>query len=404
MRGVSRIVLVAIVIVSVGCGGGGGGNNDNRASNPTSTPAATVTITPQSTPVVPANAWSVGDRSEPGGPDTPGRAEGIVLRSTDAGEHWTPTLSVEGALFAGVSFADATRGWVVGFSDGAGEILRTDDGGQTWASQRTAVPVETFDLEAVQALSRDTVIAVGGGSPLQGTGDAASLILRTENAGATWTVVPIPTGGGGDPTRSRLVSVCITPGGTGLAVGSGTSTQLVLLTADNGISWTDITTRVVSTTAGELHDVACHEDEFWIATAGNTLEGTFVRYSADGGTTWRDALPVELDTAIGGISAPARGVAVAVGVNALHQPLILRTEDAGVTWARQTIDGIAGEGGFADVSFADTDDGTAVGAASVPEPVPPGSLTAISSSGEIPWITGEPVEGFVRLLDVARIP
>ncbi len=401
MQSVWRLVLCAVFAVSVGCGGGGGSDNDTHAPDPTSTPAATAT--PQSTPVAAANAWSVGDRSEPGGPDTPGRVEGIILRSADAGAHWTPTLTVEGALFEGVSFADASRGWVVGFSGGSGEILRSDDSGLTWSSQRAAVPVDSFDLEAVQALSRDTVVAVGGGAPLPGTGDAASLILRTENAGATWTVAPIPTGGGGDPTRTRLVSVCITPGGTGLAVGSGTSTRLVVHTSDHGMSWADITTRVGST-VGEFLDVACHEDEFWVAGTGNTLDGTFVRYSADRGATWRDALPVELDTGIGGISAPARGVAVAVGADAFHQPLILRTENAGVTWTRQPIDGIAGEGGLADVSFASPDNGTAVGASGVPDSLPPGSLTAISSSGEFPWIAGESVEGFVRLLDVARIP
>ncbi len=404
MVAVLRMILYAMFAVSVGCGSGGSSGNDNRDPDPTSTPAATAT--PQPTPEDRASAWSVGDRSEPGGPDTPGRVEGIILRSTDAGAHWTQTLSVEGAGFEGVSFADASRGWVVGFSGGAGEILRSDDSGLTWASQRAAVPLDgIFSLHAVQALSRDTVVAVGGGVPLQGTGDAPGLLLRTENAGATWTVVPIPTGGGGDSTRTRLVSVCITPGGTGLAVGSGTSTRLVVRTSDHGMSWTDITTRVVGSTAGELLDVACHEDEFWVATTGNTLAGTFVRYSADRGATWRDALPVELNTGIVGISAPGRGVAVAVGGDAMNQPLILRTEDAGVTWTRQPIEGIATEWSLNAVSFAGPNDGTAVGAPSGLPPGETGSLTALSpTEGSSTWTRGESLEGFVSLYDVARIP
>lgn len=393
-----RIVLSALVAVSVGCGGGGGSGNDNQSPEPTITSAGTAT--PQATPSTRANAWSVGARTDPGGPDEPGRIDGIILRSSDAGAHWTQTLSVESADFEGVSFADAARGWVVGFSGGAGELLRSDDGGLTWVSQRAAVPItDTFSLQAVQALSRDTVVAVGAGKPLLGTPDAPGLILRTENAGATWSVVPIPTGGGGDATRTRLASVCLTPDGAGLAVGSGTSTRLVVRTSDEGRSWTDITARAVGSTASEVFDVACREDEFWVATVG----GTFVRYSPDGGETWRDALSVALDAGIVGISAPARGVAVAVGVDR-NQPLILRTEDAGVTWTRQPIDGDAGERALVDVSFASPNDGTAVGSAIGLPPGAPGSLTVLAPTTGALWTRGESLDGFVSLHAVARIP
>ena len=394
-----RIVLSVIFTVSLGCGGGGGGSgNDNQASEPTSTPAATAS--PQATPSARANAWSVGARTDPGGPDEPGSIDGIILRSSDAGAHWTQTFSAGGASFEGVAFADAARGWVVGSRGGSGEVLRSDDGGLTWTSQRAAVPLpETFTLHAVQALSLDTVVAVGGGVPLQGTPDAPSLILRTENAGALWTVVPVPTGGGGDPTRTRLRGVCITSGGTGLAVGSGASTRLVVRTTDHGSSWTDITTSAAGASASELFAVACHADEFWMATVG----GTFVRYSPDGGVTWRDALPVVPNAGIVGISAPAPGVAVAVGVDG-SQPLILRTEDAGVTWARQPIDGDAGERALVAVSFASSTDGTAVGSAVGLPPGAPGSLTVLAPTAGISWTRGASLEGFVSLSGVARIP
>ncbi len=398
MRGAWRVILCTALVAAVGCGDGGGSGNDNGNPDPTSTatPGVAPTATSQSTPVPRANAWSVGARSEPG------RIDGIILRSSDAGAHWTETLSVEGADFGGVSFGDASRGWVVGFSGGSGEILRSDDSGLTWESQRAAVRLDdTFSLHAVQALSVDRVVAVGGGAPIQGTGNAPSLILRTDDAGATWTVAPITPGGGGDPTRTRLTSLCITSSGAGIAVGSGTTSVLAARTSDNGLSWTDVTALVQGSSAGELFDVACLGDEFWITTNGET----FVRYSADGGTTWRDTLPVELDEGIVGIDTPAPGVAVAVGVDAMNQPLITRTEDAGVTWTRQPIEGITQEWSLNDVSFAGPSDGTAVGAPAGLPAGDSGSLTVLSPrEGSSTWTRGESLEGFVSLYDVARIP
>jgi hypothetical protein len=350
------------------------------------------TATPQSTPVAAANAWSVGDRAEPG---EPSQRDGIILRSSDAGAHWTPTFTEANSLLAGVSFADATRGWAVGFRSGSGEILRSDDSGLTWSSQRAAVSVDGFDLTAVQALSREKVVAVGGGAPLPGTADAPSLILRTGDAGVTWTVALIAAGDSGDQSRTRLSSVCITSAGMGIAVGSGMSTRLGARTSDAGITWTDITTSLAGTTAGELFDVACLDDEFWVATNG----ATFARYSADSGQTWGDvAVPANV-AALTGISAPARGVAVAVGLDTANQPLIIRTDDAGGTWTRQPIDLTAGEGVLNDVSFAGPDDGTAVG-----EQAAAGSLTVVSPAQGSTWTSGTPLDGFVRLLDVARIP
>lgn len=400
MRRAERTLLGVLLIIGVGCGGGDGSGKGSPGPDATSAPSASASPTP--TPIAPANAWSVGDRSHAGGPDTPGRIEGIVVRSTDGGAHWTETLTVEGASFADVSFADASRGWVVGYGQGSGAILRSDDGGVAWVSQRATVPVELFDLTAAQALTRDLVVAVGGGAPIPGTGDAPALILRTVDAGATWTVVPIPANGGGDPTRTRLAGVCITPTGAGIAVGSGMSTRLVVRTSDFGASWVDITARAAGSSVAELFDVACYEDELWITTNG----GTFVRYSGDGGITWRDVLPITLDTAIGGIAAPSRGVAVAVGVDDAGQPLILRTEDRGGSWARESIDGFAREGCLADIALGGADDALAVGEAGclVLAQPPPGSLTLIGDSRQDAWNAGAPISGYVRLRGVDRIP
>ena len=394
-----RIVPCVVLAVGVGCGGGSGSEGRNPPSAPT--PAIVVTATPQPTPLARANAWAVGARFEPIGSDGAFLDYGIMLRSSDAGAHWTETYAREHARFLGVSFADDSRGWVVG-SD---EILRSDDGGLDWISVRAAVPIELFVLQAVQAVSRDVVVAVGGGAPILGSGDAPSLILRTEDGGATWTVPPCASGGGGDPSRSRLGSVCITPAGTGLAIGAAMNAQLAVHTADYGASWIDVTLAVQGSPGGGFVSVACNEDELWVLTNGRTSTGELlVRYSPDGAGQWLDVgVPADANAGLTSIGAPARGVAVAVGLDEMNQPLIVRTDDVGITWRRQPIDGSASGTILNAVSFAGPDDGTTVGGR-LDDSAPAGSLTALSSRQGPTWTVGQPVGGFVYLWDVERIP
>lgn len=399
MQRFMRIVPCVVLAVGVGCGGGSGSDGRNPSSTPT--PPIVATATPQSTPLARANAWSVGARFEPIGSEGALLDYGIILRSSDAGAHWTETYAREHARFAGVSFADESRGWVVG-SD---EILRSDDGGLTWISVRAAVPIEVFVLQAVHAVSRDVMVGVGGGAPILGTGDAPSLILRTEDGGATWTVPPIAAGGGGDPARSRLGSVCLTSAGTGLAIGAAMNAQLAVRTTDRGASWIDVTLAVEGSPGGGFVSVACHEDEWWVLTNGRTSIGELlVRYSPDGGGQWRDVgVPADPNAGLTSISAPAPGVAVAVGLDETNRPLIVRTDDVGVTWRRQLIEGSASGTFLNAVSFAAPDDGTAVGGR-LDDTSPMGSLTALSPRQGSTWTLGEPLEGFVYLWDVERIP
>ncbi|MEM6725189.1 MAG: YCF48-related protein [Bacteroidota bacterium] len=53
---------------------------------------------------------------------------GIVIRSDDAGATWTP-LPTQGDFFHAIHFPDAQTGYIVGVY---GDILKTDDGGQSW--------------------------------------------------------------------------------------------------------------------------------------------------------------------------------------------------------------------------------------------------------------------------------
>ena len=63
---------------------------------------------------------------------------GRVLRTVDGGRSWTLHDTGKGSGFAlsSMAFADARQGWAAG--SGWPDVLRTDDGGVTWAPQSTA--------------------------------------------------------------------------------------------------------------------------------------------------------------------------------------------------------------------------------------------------------------------------
>ena len=78
-------------------------------------------------------------------------------------------------MLAGVAFADASRGLIVGQ---AGTVLVTTDGGVTWRREPLAT---TRDLTAVRCQDADTAIITG----------ASGLVLRH-----TWTTAARPPAAG----------------------------------------------------------------------------------------------------------------------------------------------------------------------------------------------------------------
>ena len=73
------------------------------------------------------NGWAVGDG-------------GTILKTIDGGATWAPqTSGTPTQVLTGVHFTDANNGWAVG---SGGTILNTNDGGATWAPQTSGTPTQ----------------------------------------------------------------------------------------------------------------------------------------------------------------------------------------------------------------------------------------------------------------------
>lgn len=101
---------------------------------------------------------------------------GKILRSDDGGTTWSRAKSDTGKALMRVGFADGDRGWAVGQD---GTVLRTDDGGRTWGIQDSGTRNHLFGLTVI---SHDRVFACGDRSQW----------ISTSDGGTTWSGGQVP--------------------------------------------------------------------------------------------------------------------------------------------------------------------------------------------------------------------
>lgn len=115
-----------------------------------------------------------------------GYFEMIVLKSTDGGGNWTRlTLPSYFQRLKSVYFTDPNTGYIGGgdqFSGGVGRIYQTTDGGLNWDTLSTGVTNYFNDIYFTDS-NNGVIGCVNDG-----------LILKTSNAGQTWTQVANPAG------------------------------------------------------------------------------------------------------------------------------------------------------------------------------------------------------------------
>lgn len=142
---------------------------------------------------------------------------GAILMSEDAGETWRAIPSPVGFALTGVSFADASIGWICGHG---GVVLATHDGGRRWERQLADESSETVFLDVV-ALDARNVVVVG----------AFGVVRVSQDGGRTWSSPSTP---GADAHLNRILAD--PAGGLWLAGERG----LLLRSGDRGLTWSKV--------------------------------------------------------------------------------------------------------------------------------------------------------------------
>jgi photosystem II stability/assembly factor-like uncharacterized protein len=288
----------------------------------------------------PSDVWVAGHSAPDGRTNTP-----QVQVTHDGGSHWTPAclgVPAMGDTMA-VHFTSPDDGWAMGWGWGAAGsanghsfAAHTQDGGSSW-SQAT-LPEGIAGLRDIAFTDKKHGFAVGAA---QNAYPNDSVLLATDDGGATWKRSDLPGAGG-------VYAIDFADSAHGVIAGAGPDGHQILYTADGGASWQAAT---VPPGRGALHDIVLVDAERGFAVGDNAG----ILATMDGGRTWEK----RVDTVEGGLmwgltfSDPQHGWAVGGGTKGQ----VYGTTDGGTTWTYlSTTPGPSLQA----VSFADAQHGFAI--------------------------------------------
>ena len=259
---------------------------------------------------------------------------GTILRTTDGGATWARRWGSTRKKLLGVDFIDANTGLAVGEG---GLILKTTDGGATWVGKTAGF--HDGDLYSIAFADADTVVAVGA---LGG----ATVFCRSTDGGETWTSA-IRYSSSMAPAKS--VSFSDAKNGAALAEYGG-----VYWTNDGGVTWNG---RIAG---GDYnHCISVLDANTWVIGVTTIEYGYYglqyigeIRVTRNAGATWGKWYSGRVRPY--SISFADATTGTAVGLNGG----ILRTTNGGSIWTPQA-SGLSTS--LYGVSFTDANTGTAVG-------------------------------------------
>jgi photosystem II stability/assembly factor-like uncharacterized protein len=258
---------------------------------------------------------------------------GTILHTTDGGVNWNRLSVPSTAYLEAATFADANRGWAVGFDalPARGVILRTTNGGATWTTRSWTnqwwSDVVRSDSQNVWVCGFETILQYIYGDMLAMTfadpqngwavgydyAGSRSLIVHTGDGGAHWDdQAPM--------LDSYLWDVAFVNADTGFAISQD---SLLLWTTDGGALWN-------VTSLGPYSYPGCicfaNPSEGWIGCGNGT-----VLHTTNGGTSW--------STLTSGSSSWPQDIWFWSSTNGCFcggGGCLNRTTDGGQTWSSRT--------------------------------------------------------------------
>ena len=197
--------------------------------------------------------------------------------------------------------------WAVGKD---GKIIRSEDGGTTWAQQRTGL---STNFQSIAAWDAQNAVVVAN----QGKG------LVTADGGKTWQPIDLPVSEGGS---GKVLRVRLDPQGRAWAV---SEINVILRSSDRGKTWERLT---------QTEDDVAWNDIAFNGAGGACVIGEFGRMacSADDGVTW-EPRPTGVEPSLMSIAFRDAQHGVTVGLSGV----VLATDDGGATWRQEAIPGLS---------------------------------------------------------------
>jgi len=249
---------------------------------------------------------------------------------------WHPQSTGTNSYLFDVYFTSPTNGWLCG---NTGLIMNTVDGGATWIEQDVP-PVNTY--YGIYFADNQNGWSCGYGGQ----------ISHTSDGGNTWSE---QTGA----SNTFLYDIFFLNTDTGWIVGGDHGSypsfiehREILYTNDGGNSWIAQVSESYKRPLRSLH-FADFSSGYAVGEAGTIL------HTSDGGNNWVEVMsdPFYEFTGIFTVN-PTTAYITGIYLGLPHVPVIFKTTDAGITWSSQTFNE---DESLADISFADENNGWAVG-------------------------------------------
>src|ERR1700722_10739329 len=210
-----------------------------------------------------------------------------------------------------------------------GVVLASQDGGGTWST--ATLPPELGEILSTDCPQPSSCMATDGGS-----------LLQSGDNGQTWVVQSAISPPRSGCSSVEWASVAFADPDNGVAVGHGQCGGFqfawdagiscggsIAVTTDGGQTWH------VTPEAQALSAVSCPDTSHCWALESTNSTAT-VLATADGGSSW-SAQPMGGINALGLLVCATPDVCIAAGVDNEGNPLVVRTTDAGDTWARVSL-------------------------------------------------------------------
>jgi photosystem II stability/assembly factor-like uncharacterized protein len=215
-------------------------------------------------------------------------SNGQILKTDDGGDSWSIQHQDDAVYLRCVGFADASIGWV-GSVTPERRLFHTTDGGANWAVVGN-LPPKPAKICGISVVDRQVVYASGTNDPRD---DPA--IVKTTDGGANWTMIDMT------PHASLLVDIHFATRDRGWVVGGRDAVAcpgrratrevvrpVVLFTEDGGATWEDLIPRSQRRgfPLGEWGwKIFFLNDQVAFVSLENFLDGAILK-STDGGRSW----------------------------------------------------------------------------------------------------------------------
>lgn len=147
---------------------------------------------------------------------------GIILRTTNAGNNWIFSSLNNGINFSSVTCMDNLTGWATGINTGTSSIYKTTNSGINWQTMFTSPAINSYNLNIIQFVTNQTGWAIG----------SKGKILKSTNGGNNWDIQTYSAG------NDNLTSIYMVNVNTGWITSSTEFlTKKILKTTNGGMLW-----------------------------------------------------------------------------------------------------------------------------------------------------------------------